>query len=1450
VPLDPHWPADRLRRMREAVAPPVYVTRTRFLPLTGGSGEGVAVLDLDRDQAAIAAAGSANPDVAIDPDQWCYVLFTSGSTGTPKGVPVTHRNLAGLFPPLAAALGLGPGDVWTWFHSASFGFSVWEILGAVLHGGSLVIVPEAVRQDPVALGELLVDEQVTVFSQTPSGYRRLLPEPRFHAAVARSRLRYLALSGEAIRRDDIAGWLDRGHRAELINTYAITETAGQLTLRRYGPGDATEEGARHLGEVLPGRTVRVLDPDGRPVDEGVAGELWVGGDCVTPGYLAAPELAGRFRELALPGLGAVRGYLTGDRVRQRGDGSLEYLGRVDAQLKFRGHRIEPGDIETALRSHPGVRDAAVGLATDGAGNPRLTAWVVAGAPAGAPGARADQPVAEFWPSLGAYGLYDAWLYGLMNAEPVRLAAYRAAFAAAVPGKVVLDIGTGADAVLARLCVEAGAAHVYAVEVLPDAARRARELVQSLGLSERITVLEGDIASLALPRPVDVCTQGIIGNIGTADGIAPVWNAARRFFAPDCVPVPERCVTRLAAIELPAPARAAPRFGPLAADYARRLFAAEGQPFDLRLCLRNVGEGDLLTGAADFEVLDFHGELAEAHAGSAVLTVTRDGLLDGCLLWTVVTAGPGATVDYFREQQAWLPVYLPLADEPVPVRRGDTLLARWTAGPGSDTRFPDYAVELRLPDGRCLSHATRHRDTRAGGTRLHRELLGALAADGADTLPPSVTELRRWLDARVPEHLVPQGWVFLPELPQGPGGKLDRDALPAPGSARPALATPPVAPRTPAEQAVAALWSEVLGIGDPGVEDDFFELGGDSISAVQLTTRLQRWLDAGVPLAALFEAPTIAGLTALLAGRFASALDAALARTAPAPRHEAPSRAAPSLAAPSREASAPLTFSQQSLALLASLYPDDTSASEQFVIRLAGPMDAGALEAAWTALLRRHPVLTARITAEGRCEPGVPGAVTFRHSPACTAEELLALAEAELARPFDLGAGPLVRAVLCPTGPDAHALVVTAHHIGADGLSVPVLQAELARLHAGEDLPPPPLTHADLATREEWQQGEAAPEALAWWQHHLADLPPPALAGLVAPPAGPRRSHRVPLAIDAALGDGLRRLARTTGSTPYMVLLAAFRLLVARLTGQDDLCIGTPVTLRDAPELAGVVGCLVNPVVLRRSVDRSRAFLAEIEAEKRGALAAFQRRRVPFARVVQAVAPERVLGQHPLFQVLFSWEPAPPPVTAAGIEFTAGTLPAARASYFDLECVVRDAGEGAPLGGYLAWSTTALEDRVAAELPALLATLLAELLADPAAPVGRAVLMPAALREEVLLRWNATAEPLPAAARLEDAFLARAARDPGAVAVRDGGRSVTAGELAARSGALAAALRARGVAGRNVGVAIGRSVGGARGRGPRRAPGRRHRRAPGPHLPAGAARTHGPGCGPRPAAGPG
>jgi predicted RNA methylase/acyl carrier protein len=618
----------------------------------------------------------------------------------------------------------------------------------------------------------------------------------------------------------------------------------------------------------------VLDAARRPVARGETGELYVGGPGVGAGYINDAALtAARFVELA-PGR---RAYRTGDMVRVMSDGSLEFLGRADDQVKWRGFRVELGEIEALLRTHPGVSAAAAAIRADESGNEKLVAYVVPGGGASPP----REP--EFWPSLGGYQIYDDFLYDLMSADAVRNAAFRSAFERHARDRVVLDLGTGPHALLARLAAEAGARRVYAVEILADVAEKARAAVAAAGLGDRITVIHADAASIRLPEPADVCTQGIIGNIGSADGIAAIWNRVRSQLSPACIPVPARCTTMIAAVELPEALRSAPAFAPLALDYVQRIFAAEGRPFDLRLCVRNLDTAQIISDCRIFEDLDFHGELPEAWQGEGTFTLTRAGRFDGFLLWTVVTTADGVTLDYLDHQHAWLPVFLPMPGDGPALPAGATIRAGWDWAAGSDRVFPDYSVRSEFDLGgrvERVSYTTRHHETSRGGTGLHRRLL-----EVTDAPPESVApgDLRAWLARHLPEPLLPNAWMYLDALPISPNGKLDRRALPAPGSRT--WGGQGGAPQTALESDLAAIWSEILGVAAVGVQDNFFDLGGDSIAAVRVTTRVQQLLDEGVMLAAIFEAPTIAALARYLGERHQAAVEARYgAHRPPAGRH--------------------------------------------------------------------------------------------------------------------------------------------------------------------------------------------------------------------------------------------------------------------------------------------------------------------------------------------------------------------------------------------------------------------------------------------------------------------------------------------------------------------------------------------------------------------------------------
>jgi amino acid adenylation domain-containing protein len=322
------------------------------------------IVDLARDAAAIAAEPGTGAPVAASPANAAYCIYTSGTTGRPKGVLVEHRQVTRLFDATRAWFAFGAGDAWTLFHSYAFDFSVWELWGALLHGGRLVVVPRAVARAPGAFHALLARHGVTVLNQTPSAFRSLIAADERAAAPLRA-LRLVIFGGEALEAAMLAPWIARyGHEPRLVNMYGITETTVHVT---YAPVEAMLPGPSRIGVPIPDLQVFVLDERLEPAPVGVRGELYVGGAGVARGYLGRPALtAERFVPHPFGAAPGARLYRTGDLARFRADGTIEYLGRIDRQVKIRGFRIERGEIEAALRACPGIRDAIV-LARPGAG---------------------------------------------------------------------------------------------------------------------------------------------------------------------------------------------------------------------------------------------------------------------------------------------------------------------------------------------------------------------------------------------------------------------------------------------------------------------------------------------------------------------------------------------------------------------------------------------------------------------------------------------------------------------------------------------------------------------------------------------------------------------------------------------------------------------------------------------------------------------------------------------------------------------------------------------------------------------------------------------------------------------------------------------------------------------------------------------------------------------------
>ncbi len=363
VPLDPEHPAARLRFVLEDAGIAVLITRGELLARLPEVSCRLALLDND---AALAGEPETPPGGAAGMDHLAYVIYTSGSTGTPKGAGITHANLAHLFASAREIAPFGPGDVWSIFHSFAFDFSVWELWGALLHGGTAVVVPQEVVRSPEAFLGLLAAEGVTCLCQTPSAFCQLLRA--LEADPARPlALRTVMLAGEALEAATLTPWLALpvAAGARLVNLYGITETTVLISHREMTAADRGLPRSR-IGRPLSHFSLHLVDRRGEPVPVGVPGEIAVGGAGVGRGYLGRPDLtAARFvpdPNAAVPG---ARLYRTGDLGRRLAGGDVEFLGRIDHQVKVRGLRIELGEIEAALARQPGVHEAVVLARSDG-----------------------------------------------------------------------------------------------------------------------------------------------------------------------------------------------------------------------------------------------------------------------------------------------------------------------------------------------------------------------------------------------------------------------------------------------------------------------------------------------------------------------------------------------------------------------------------------------------------------------------------------------------------------------------------------------------------------------------------------------------------------------------------------------------------------------------------------------------------------------------------------------------------------------------------------------------------------------------------------------------------------------------------------------------------------------------------------------------------------------------
>ena len=1071
VPLDPTDPAARRAAMLDASRVAAVVTTARMAADLEPGKLPLVLIDASGHPSADDALPPAVDIVAANA---AYVIHTSGSTGQPRGVVVTHGNVTRLMAATQPWFGFDQHDVWTLFHSVAFDFSVWEMWGALLHGGRLVIVPYLTSRAPEQFLDLLVSEEVTVLNQTPSAFRALMarsPHARQDTAL---RLRTVIFGGEALDPSMLGPWFDAHgeQRPELFNMYGITETTVHVTRRRITHQDARSAGRSLIGERIPDLTLYILDNALQPVPEGVVGEMYVGAAGLSRGYLGLPaSTAERF----LPdphGLApGARLYRTGDQACWRPGVDIEYFGRSDHQVKLRGFRIEPGEIEAVLASHAAVRDCVVMVREQSPGRRQLVAW-----------------------------------------------------------------------------------------------------------------------------------------------------------------------------------------------------------------------------------------------------------------------------------------YLPVA-------------------------------------------------------------AGAATAAG----------LRELCEKRLPPHMVPAAFVPLEAWPLTRNGKLDRDALPAPGNesrAAPAAHDPP---RSAAERAIAQAWQDVLGAEDVGRDDDFFALGGDSMLSLDVLARL-RLAGFEASVAELYRQPRLADL--------ARALDEAATGEASADRRAAAGSAPARFALlrpgdrdriPQGVVDAyPLSQTQAGILFEEQHSPEDALYRDVFSFYVRLPLDIDAWQAEIATALAQHDVLRTSLSLTGFEEP-----LQLVHEAAalpCSHEDASSLTDAEQEQrilqiveemqrtPYDFARAPLLRFHLLRRAEDRMQIVLGFHHVILDGWSVATLMTQLLSRYANRcrgvvPLSPerPPVAFAELIALE--REALAAAEHEQFWKSEVEQLPARRLPrrSPAADDAG-RDIRQLPVPISATVAAGLRELAARAAVPLKTVLLAAHLRVLSLLTGDSEVVTG--LTVNGRPEREGGergLGVFLGTLPLRLASAGARSSHVEFVRETFAA----ERRLLPH-RWYPMAAIKQLAGGRTLFDSLFNFVHFHiyDAITRDGVEvlghrvweqtdfplvLQASVLPISHAlelvlisdtTVFSAAQLDRMAGcyarclEAMATGADEAWHPASLIST--AERAALLACgqgRAVEAIGDIAAPDS-----------------------------LHERFLLAARRHPDAVALTATNDSVTYAELAARSARLARHLRSLGAgAGSRVGLCLNRSV---------------------------------------------
>ena len=1441
LPLDPAYPAERLHFMMNDAGVALVLTQDSLessLPSHWGR-----VVSLDGIWQRIADSPTTTAAATSDPRHPAYVVYTSGSTGKPKGVTVTHRNIARLVRG-ADYVSIDASDALLLLAPLSFDASTFELWSALLNGARLVVYPE-LQVDITALAAFIRAHRISVLWLTAGLFHRLVDEqPEALASVGQ-----VLAGGDVLSLWHVAQIRKCAPSCRFINGYGPTEGTTFTTAYTVAP-DAVLVSSVPIGRPIANTRIYVLDGRLQLAPIGVTGELFVGGEGLIRGYLGRPGLtAARF--VASPFATGERLYRTGDAVRYRPDGNLEFIGRLDQQVKVRGYRIEPAEIEAILLEHPGVRQSAVVCRADIHGDKRLLAYVVPDDDrlkvlhAAREAVPLPEQIVSRWEALydEAYEsaaqewrpTFTGW-NSSYTGQPIpqeqmqEWLRHTVARIRALEPDHVLEIGCGVGLLVQQLAP--GCTTYVATDFSATAVSKLKSWLTAQGDFGHVDLRQQDAlrfedlppqafdtvivnsvvqyfpdvqyllrvirGALACLRPGGHLFIGDVRNLGLLEVFHSSVELAKA--------QPEHTVAELRHRI----ARAVERDKELVIDprFFNSLRAVMSDIVEVDIEVKD-GDGDNELTRYRYDVVLRVGNGRAAPASAPDTRTDWDEVLIGQALRD--TRPDALSCDRIQDSRLARDMQ---AYELIRTSEARVSVAQLRDRIGSmkpqGTR-PDALAELAASHGYCLKVRPCH--SRVGRLRADFFLPGApevaVDRDDSQAVPaeaqlsdfvndPLAAELRQQLlpqlrahlAIRVPEFMRPAALLLLRRFPLSNNGKVDREQLPEPQD-RPDLPDGYAVAMTATEKTLARMWAEVLDLEEVGINDSFFDLGGHSLLATRLIVRIRDAFCMELPLRILFDMPRIEQL--------AKHIDGLKAGQPPV---------LPKVV--ERLAGQPLvtSFAQERLWFLDRLGLVGAAYNVTFTSRLVGTLDAPALESSFRALVARHEVLRTRFEAHDGAPHALAGVAGDRVLEQCDLGSLDADARdaavrermsAERTYRFDLRAGPLFRAVLMRLKDDEHVVVITMHHIVADGWSLGILHRELGALYAANThgqlnpLPPLPLQYADYALwQREWLQGEVLEKQVAYWRRRLADAP----TVLQLPTDRPRPAvasflgAACAVVIPGSVTHGLRELARQEGVTLYMVLLAAFQVLLCRYSGQQDVIVGSPIAGRTQRETEGLIGLFVNMLALRTDLSGNPTFRELLSRVKEVTLGAYAHQDLPFEKLVAELHPQRNLAHQPLFQVMLALQNFPRHDLQLE-NLTWSRIPGDHVtSQFDLSLHLFERRGG--LQGFFEYATDLFDKSTIERLSGHFTQLLEQLVTRCDERIGELELLGELERRQLLIEWNQTERDYPRQRCVHELFAQQAALTPDAIALEYEAQTLTYAELEWRSNQLAHYLRHLGV----------------------------------------------------------